>query len=345
MNPKSSNPQKTWPQAQAFTLVEMLVAVAVVMLMMLMLVQLATNIQNSFTSSQGKMEQFREARAALETISRRLAQAKLNTYWDYDNPINPTNYVRRSDLRFITGNTSNLLSVPNSTFPGHAIFFQAPGGFLQNPANNNVMQADLRLEDILNTFGYYVQYLSDATFRPPFLSSPVRNRFRLIALVEPSESFRHTPGDSNSANWYSQNAPNSQHTRVLADNIIGLVFWPRLSRRDDPQGDDLTTNYTYNSAPSGPIGPNQPIRENQLPPLISVTMVAIDEKSAARLAAHFSGAPPVWDDTWFQNVSNYDADLVKVRQRLTAQDNVLPFPVEYRIFTTDIPLRASRWSR
>ncbi len=345
MNPKLNNPVRNSFRTQAFTLVEMLVAVAVVMLMLLMLVQVATNVQKSFTGTVSKVEQFREARNALETISRRLSQAMLNTYWDYDNPTNPQRYLRVSNLRFECGKTSNLLAVNSDVFPGHSVFFQAPGGYLQNTTSVNVLEPDTRLEELLNTQGFYVQYLSDASFRPPFLSTTARLRYRLMALIEPTERFLHLAAPSNSRLWYRDSAPNTPHTRVLADNIIGMVFWPRLSRRDDPSGTALSTDYSYNSAPTGSLSTIQPAKENQLPQIISLTLVAIDEKSATRLAGHYSGPPPVWESTWFSSVSNYNDDIEKVRARLSGRDGVLPFGLEYRIFTTEIPLRSSRWSR
>ena len=333
------------PSKKAFTLVEILVSVAVIVLMLIMLSQLATNVQKSFRSTAAKSDQFRAARAALEVITWRLSQAVLNTNWEYNNPNNPTAYLRSSDLRFETGAAATLLAGSATNFPGHAVFFQGPGVLLRNPQNSNSFAADSRLEDLLNTMGFFVQFKSDASYRPPFLGStiPARRRYRLMALIEPSEDFLHTLNHTNSRQWYRQSAPDK--ARVLADNVIGLVIWPRLSSRDDPSGTQLTTNYAYNSSPSGSLSTSQPKNENQLPPLVTVTLVAIDEKSAVRLEQAYSGAPPVWESSWFTNVTQYDSDIQKVKNRLSGADGVITVPIEYRIFTADVPLRASRWSR
>jgi uncharacterized protein (TIGR02599 family) len=328
-----------------FSLIELLVSVAVIVLMLVMLTELSSNIQKNFSSTVAKSEQFRAARAALEAITWRLSQATLNTTWEYDNPNNPTSYLRSSDLRFETGPTDTLLSGSSTQFPSHAVFFQAPGVLLKNPVNSNSYQPNSRLEELLNTMGFFVEYKSDSGYRPPFLGSlvPARKRYRLMALVEPSEDFLHTMNHSSSKLWFQQSA--TSRARVLADNVVGIVFWPRLSRRDDPSGTQLTTNYAYNSAPSGALALSQSVRENQLPPVVTVTLVAIDEKSAARLAQQYSSAPPVWESNWFTNVSQYDSDIQKVKDRLSGADGVITVPVEYRIFTADVPLRASRWSK
>ena len=328
-----------------FTLIELLVCVAVIVLMMILLMQLSVNVQKNFSSIVAKTEQFRTARAAMEAITWRISQATLNTTWEYDNPNTPTSYLRGSDLRFETGPTSSLLGGGPAQFPGHAIFFQAPGVLLRNLSSTSANEPDSRLEDLLNTMGFFVEYKSDSAFWPPFLSSYIapRTRYRLMALVEPSEDFLHTLNHSSSRLWFQQGV--ASQSRVLADNIIGLVIWPRLSLRDDPSGSQLTSNYAYNSAPSGVLALTQSIRENQLPPVVSVTLVAIDEKSASRLAQEFSGAPPLWESSWFNSVSSYDSDIQKLKDRLSGADGVIKSPVEYRIFTAEVPLRASRWSR
>ncbi len=71
---------------------------------------------------------------------------------------------------------------------------------------------------------------------------------------------------------------------VLAENIVALVFIPKLPPKEDETGGLLAPNYSYDSTVNKPDEPNiNP--KNQLPPVVGVVMVAIDEESAAKLAA------------------------------------------------------------
>ncbi len=116
-----------------FTLVEILVAMAVLALIMVMLLTITVQISDMWRKTTGKIEQFRSARDAFDSMSRRINQATLNTYWDYDDPITPTRYVRQSELRFICGQTETLAGKPASPkrWAMHGIFFQAPFGFTE----------------------------------------------------------------------------------------------------------------------------------------------------------------------------------------------------------------------
>ena len=67
----------------------MLVSMAIITFLLVTLLSVTNHISGFFQSTKGKIEQFREARSAFESISRRLSQATLNAYWDYDNPQNP----------------------------------------------------------------------------------------------------------------------------------------------------------------------------------------------------------------------------------------------------------------
>jgi uncharacterized protein (TIGR02599 family) len=92
----------------------------------------------------------------------------------------------------------------------------------------------------------------------------------------------------------------------VADNVIMLSFWPRLPLKNDAAGTgqqllggyDGTTKYiydsqvnilnmfsTYNPGATTPVIPLQKPWDEQLPPIVEVTMVVIDEASAARLAS------------------------------------------------------------
>lgn len=88
MNPVSPSP--SCYRGAAFTLVEVLLSITVLSLIMTLLVNTLTVTQRVYTGAQSRVEQFREARVAFESITRRLSQATLNTYWDYNDPNAPT---------------------------------------------------------------------------------------------------------------------------------------------------------------------------------------------------------------------------------------------------------------
>ena len=107
------------PTSKAFTLVEVMVSTAIIGLIMLVLVAMTNQTSATWRSTTEKIEKFQEARDGFEAMTRRLAQATLNTNWDYldanGNPrpttVNTTNYNsfipvaygRTSSLRIISG--------------------------------------------------------------------------------------------------------------------------------------------------------------------------------------------------------------------------------------------------
>ena len=84
-------------------------------------------------------------------------------------------------------------------------------------------------------------------------------------------------------------------------------------------------------------------RDNLLPPIIQVTMVAVDEKAMARFGPTATRLP-TWTEGLFTKaklVSDYTTDIQTLEQRLIDD----PYKPNYRIFTADIVLRGSKWSR
>jgi uncharacterized protein (TIGR02599 family) len=319
-----------------FSILEVLVASAVLALLLVAMMSMTDQVQKTYRSTLGKAEQFREARVAFESITRRLSQATLNTYWDYDSPTTPTKYLRQSELRFLSGNASGLLSgvTPAISSTTHAVFFQAPFGFTSNSTYGG-------MESMVNTWGYFIEFGSDSALRPDPVNTagvPVKYRFRLYEMMEPSETlslYKYT-GNSTASKTYTGRTwftdaldkPN-RSSRVLAENIVALIFRPLDPASTPP---DLTTNYTYDTA-----GSVANIR-NQLPPYIEVTMVAIDEVSARRLET--GATPPVLGLTGlFQTASSYDANLATLRTNLNDRK------INYRIFTANVSIQGAKWSR
>jgi uncharacterized protein (TIGR02599 family) len=171
------------------------------------------------------------------------------------------------------------------------------------------------------------------------------------------------------------------YSRSLAENVVALIIVPKVPKRDRAQPnrlDDLTDTYEYDSCPL-PAFESQK-REfdttsaadlslmrmqlnekaakqlHQLPPILQVTMIAIDEESGAKLA-DYSEEPPDWTSGRFARLSTEDRFMQELGDpadpstesliyRIGNPDRSLPTPpMKYRVFTTDVVLRGSKWSK
>src|SRR5258708_3308729 len=90
-------------RSTGFTLVELLVSMGILSVLSIILVSITNSTASTWRYPTSRIEQFRGAETAFEGITRRLSQATLNTYWDYDSPSTPKRYLRKSELRFISG--------------------------------------------------------------------------------------------------------------------------------------------------------------------------------------------------------------------------------------------------
>ena len=308
--PQVSKRGGTEPPAQsvsqfAFTILEMLVSMAVLLIILLVIFSITQQTGNAWRSTSSKIEAFQRARAAFETITQNLGQATLNTYYDYYDAggnrrttanaatFAPNKYGRYSDLHFLSGKSL----VPGQV--GHSVFFQTPAGYSDAPAYQD-------MQTLLNACGFFVKYDKDATV-PGFLSS-VPN--------QPADRYRFR----------------------LFDNVIALAIIPK-----NPQGVDLTTDFEYDSrkgnTPTSAL-PQSPTN-NQLPPLVEVIMVAVDEPSAIRICAS-STAPDLGVASLLQapdsTPASNEANLKTLENTLNNRH------LTYRIFRTTVALRNAKWS-
>ncbi len=338
----------------AFTLLELIVSMGILAIMVSFLLIMVNQTQKTWKGTTGKVEQFRAARDAFDTMTRRISQATLGTYLDYDDPNNPTAYIRQSELRFLSGPMSgvNLPYLPFYT-PTMGIFFQAPNGFATNASN-------APLQNALNTWGYYIEYGSDTNARPSYLSGttpPPRVRYRLMELMEPTENlsvynytatnraYQGTDWITNSLGLPETNRP----SHVLAENVIALILLPKHTPGDLARwgssytAASLSPNYVYSSATNlnSSTGDVRLNTRNQLPPVIQVTIVAVDEASAIRfpsVLANLGNDSPQGYGDLFTNAANFDADL------LTLQGMLATNKINFRVFTTDVMVKGAKWS-
>jgi uncharacterized protein (TIGR02599 family) len=385
-----------------FTIVELMVSMGILTLLLLVLVSITSATQRTWTYTTNEVEQFHDAREAFESVTRKLSQATLNTYWDYvyasGTAGSPTGYMRQSELRFISGQASSLMPVmkdANGNTLGtttHAVFFQAPLGYTLNT------QAYSNLKNLLNTWGYFIEFGSDQPSWPKFLqgmkSPPAprpRYRFRLMELSEPSDAltlYNYTSGTNSSGGpknasyitttplaglsypsvtpaptgtgfeWFTTPlTASSPPARVLAENIVALVLLPKLSPGDIAalnqaggtySDGSLAPDYNYDSTASNSNPAIDP--RNQLPPVVQVTMVAVDESSYNRFQILQSGASmptSLGQQSLFQTVGDTlnPGNPGFAQDLQTFENNLQKFKINYRVFTSNVDLKAAKWSR
>lgn len=318
-----------------FSLVELLVAMGVFLLLMSFLFAMMDQVQKAWLSSKDRIGAFREARIAFESLSSTLSRASLNPYWDYDDANDPSTYVRRSELRFACG--PNLLSGDTVT---HSVFFQAPLGRTEDGSN-------LGLETLFNSCGYYIERSDNTENLPPFLRDRVagQTRFRLMQWLEPSDRFQLFESTSGnpayaSRDWFTFPIEQNINTHVLAENVIALAILPKLPELEDPSGTDLAPDYSYDTSPGRwPPSLPQDRTENQLPPIVQITMVTLDDASAARLES-LSESPALFLglDLLFQDAGKLDEDISTLTTFLNQ------YGLRHHVFQSAIRIRGSKWS-
>ncbi len=336
--------------SRGFSLIELMVAMGILSVLMLMLTALLDQVQRSWRFSESRISQFREARVAFDVMTKNIGQASLNTYWDLRDDDRDglfDEYYRTSELHFITMPASQLGGSATQQPVGQAIFFQAPLGFSTQYRN---------LNNLFNGRGYFVAFGSDRRFKPSFVESADRFRYRLMEFRPPAESNqvfqdgqeeRATNQPQLFTQWYKQSLSVGKgsfedHLNPLAENILTVIVAPR----DSLEVGVANRNETYSR-----IAPNYRFDSNdtsgdlesfaqQVPPLLRVTMVAIDETAAIR---YENGSSPPAELTnalngLFTNTNNYAQDVQRAAEALNN------LGVSHKIFSSLVMLRSSKWS-
>lgn len=333
----------------AFSLIELMVAMGILTVLMYTLTMMLDQVQKAWVFSESRIGQFREARVAFDLLAKNLGQASLNTYWDLEDEDGDgliDRYFRTSELHFISMD-SDKLNVSGQQQPvGHAVFFQAPLGFSTEYRN---------LNNLFNGRGYFVAFGGNEKFRPSFIDGAQRYRFRLMEFRPPAEfnqvfadggQERESGEPQEFTEWYRQSMSLAgdeggfeDHLNPIADNILALIVSPRDSLVQNAGGRDdtfsqIAPNYAYdsNDTSDGFAGFAQ-----QVPPLVRLTMVAIDENSAIRME-NGTIMPDVMPEGLFQTTSNYEKDIETLSVALNASN------VNHKIFSSMVMLRSAKWS-
>ena len=348
-----------------FTLLEVLVSIAILAMLMVLVAAIFNSSSRLWKSAETKVSAFQSARAAVETISRRLGQATLNSYIDYDrdasgNILNSTGasgnkiaYVRQSNLHFLCGPPEGFgYSDLTATLQchSHAVFFEAPLGYADNSTITRGMNS------ALNVCGYYVEFSDDSGSRASFLSgiTKPRWRYRLMEVRQATESlgvyastFNYATGTPlpYSLTWLTAGlglTTAGHPQRVLAENVIAMVLLPRLSFSDPRYSATyLTDNFVYNSRLylDNSAAAYAAKTRNALPPVMQLILVVIDEPSALRLADKYGDIAPFGPSSnmpvsgLFSNPDKLGDDIETLTKYLKENR------INYRLFSSDILIR------
>ncbi|MFO1439169.1 MAG: Verru_Chthon cassette protein C [Verrucomicrobiaceae bacterium] len=397
MKSSAQKPSSLFITSRGFTLVEVMVSVTILVVLMMIVANFVSLVQRTWVRSNSQVSQFREARLAFDLLTRNLSQATLNTYWEneFENLGNDSagqvitkakNYIRQSELQFVCGPTvgaNGLFATGDAqSYPGHGVFFQAPLGVTGLvPTTTNGSADTQNLVNLMCGRGYFVEWGSDESFRPAFLSTltsvPPRFRLRLMEFSPTAEqnmiynpSFR--PIISNSKKWFqgalnsevqsgAETAANRAVTRPVAENILCLVIAPQNSVAATSLGGSgggsntqysIAPQYAYDStlitnpgATAG-TGGTQGTR-HLLPPILKVSMVALDHLAGEQLSSNQALRQSVISTVGglFKSASQLQSDLDGTSNEPgTLEKLLISKRLNFRIFTTSISLKQSRWS-
>lgn len=362
-----------------FTLVELLVSMAVLALLMVIIMDMLNRTQKTVTRQQARAEEFKEARAALESISRSLSGAVMNSYWAYGDysVAGKVNYTRQSDGHFVAG-PGALLRGGDQNAPGHAMFFQSSEGQVRLPGSTTGLGDPYNL---VTCMGYYVHYDTDKNTAPQFIEDRRETlhkekwRFRLMELrVPPEKSILYsssldlnnpTLSRNKAYEWFRGpfvpgTTRTKDHAIVLAENILALILVPRYvattttgttsegssgSNRENTQSATKpAADYYYDSRESqwGITTEKARCSSHQLPPVVQITLVAAEERSYQELEIRL-GEKPLAEkiNAVFQNKFTNHALYADDIQAV--EEGLVDLKLNHRIFTTNVAVRGSKW--
>ena len=277
--PPAAAPRRT---LHAFTLVELLVAMAVLSILLVAVIVSIQGVQSSWRLTRSAVREHLEGRRALETVVTNLSRATLHPRWvtDVDTTTDPTSIptalVPESDLHFVSGPARTLVPGVRGS-AGHAVFFQGPFGFpgsTRNLLDNPDAALYQTLPHTLSAWGYYVEFGRDHTDLPNFVGAPRQGRpapprkyrFRLMEYRQPAHelALMAQPLDYPRPLQALQNAPNmlyewfqtpisrsqpgspaaERRVSIVAENILALIVVPY-----DPRLGTLASGASNSTSP------------------------------------------------------------------------------------------------
>jgi len=350
----------------AFTLVELMVATGLVLVLAVALAALISQTSRSFHIARSTVDEFQRAQCAFETLARRIGEATLNNYWDFVASSSMVGrYQRMSELRFVSGPMqcgANPLDVEKGETrrvrPGHGIFFQATTGkpgIVRDPGV-------LGLENLLNTWGYFVEVGTDGLPRPSILRPQIHTPVapRLMELCEPTQRlsiYRYTSGQPKYAGfeWFRMPLKDQTLVHVVAENVAALIIVPKLTAQEterlvpnssEEERDALLAPHLFYHSGDEPPPEIEPARNmrHRLPALVEITLVALDAATVARLYHPDDLDPLKLSDTFHdarQLRAQLQIDQID-RSRDSLERRLIDSQANYRLFTATVPIRSAQ---
>jgi type II secretory pathway pseudopilin PulG len=258
----------------AFTLVEILVAVAIVVFLVLVLSQIISSAQVIWRNSEARIDAFRDARAALEMMSRDISRALINDRA----PVLALSNVYSDPNDSSTGPSNNqqvyvLIPMQNSGDPGGA----APGG---TPVRSDICAVGFYCVWDNNRHAYVLR-------KHVLQSNPTLTRLQ-TAFGAPTPAPPAFPSPAPTGPPVDPTlvySPSNPATSPAEDEDIAAYVWDlKISPYENAAG-TLTPNTTY------PV-----IYRAVLPEFVEISFKAFSPQAARKLEAQNVG-PQTWFDT------------------------------------------------
>jgi uncharacterized protein (TIGR02599 family) len=378
--------------ARGFSLIELMVSTAVLSLMLVLVFQMLKQMQLIWKQTKQTVGSYKDARQGFEEMSRRVSQATLNAYYSYvweETKLGTATLrlgreiIPQSELHFVSGpvETLGIGEKKNATVGArytHAVFFQAPFGFVIDPAKTDETKRQFdSLNRAVNAWGYFIEFNTDELERPKFLAelnnSPLpRPRYRLMEFRQPAEYLQiyklnlrtmEKASKNELYRWFNEgnysvnssyNASteplvgkgNFRTTRVVAENIIGMILRPRDSddAKSGSREESLAPDYHFDSRKfQWGTDTKASAYRHILPPIIDVTFIAVDEGTFSRFCSTKNirtaeEDPALIEKDLFKKATDFQKDLKTVEDSLTEKK------IDFRIFNTSIRIRESKWT-
>ncbi len=281
------------------------------------------------------------------------AGARISHCLFFQSPSGVTQSVQENKYRY--GSFQNLI---NSW--GYFVEFNADTGdrptFLNNLKNPPDVKARFRLMEFMQT-GESSMIGRNASEMNQFLEENPDGKWAK------DQTYSWFKNSSHAGVNYVGNYPSSggsdtldvRNTRVLAENILALIVLPTNTVEPQRKG-RLAPDFMYdsrawlNNAQSDVRA--QRNSRNQLPPIVEVVMLAVDESAMKRINKalqiitandyskyHFMSKY----DRFFRSALLLEKDLTELRDLLSTPTGSPKLPITFRVFRSTVRIRESRW--
>ncbi len=359
-----------------FTLLEMMVAMVVVVFAMMIIVEAMSNVQGIWVRTRSKVREYEQGRAALDTLALRASRATLNIRTELEEKLDEMELNRESDLHFVSGPASELLK--SGQFVSHAIFFQAPMGYAGASTDERTgaeaPEYDL-LPDVLNAWGYFVEFDENPVKTPSFLSQNLstkskRHRFRLMEFRQPAHELDLFATDGQQPprtklskmsdqdqlyEWFTKALTEdgdlaARRCAVVAENVLAMIVTVQSPQEADStmrggatsKEESIAPDYLFDSRRHQWQGDTLGERtRHRLPPMLRFTAIVLDEIQWSGMtdseAMNQGSALRGRVGSLFRSAASFQTDIAVITGELNRRK------LRHQVVTTTVVLPGGRW--